>query len=225
MNSRPEMRILRVPALNRPPLCNSLRGGAMSEVFSFSDVIRQLARSDRSKRYDSREAAMQSLLKSDAAVGSFALLEIVRRIDQVITALDADGKAMKQTPAFSDIDDSREDARQFPGAKIGDLLYEARSLQYGVDTWVVVEACEGGYVKVVPTAPGSYSRIFFVWANNSFHVTLAGAISASAQHDLQYYGRRVKHAEEALAAFQRGEDLSRFVAPLEDEDEDKEDEK
>ena len=99
--------------------------------------------------------------------------------------------------------------KTFPGTKVGDILYaESGDCEDGVEKYVVVQVDVSGYVLVISCDPNESTRCR--WAQDDMHASLAEALRAQANEDINYHAPRVKLAERILKAIRDGADLTEF---------------
>lgn len=100
-------------------------------------------------------------------------------------------------------------ARPFPGAKVGDRLW-AGELSEGFAEYIIVRLLPNDFVGVVCTG-SKYELDFYPHvATGEYYRSLAEAVMASANGDVDYHAPRLRFAHDALDAVNAGSDLSRF---------------
>jgi hypothetical protein len=190
------------------------------------EVVRSVAAKGYGASFPSEEAAEKALIDNPTNLTASALLEIVRRLNQVASAFARDEEAFKNKLWNEKYDERPEYAIPFPGAKIGDILYSCEDLEDGVGRDVVVEVCKGDYVLTVSadlgdtTDAGLQVRRPVSWGSKYNNRTRELALKYAAEHDIEYHGKRHKLALRVVEAIHKGEDLTEFIAGVDvDEDE------
>jgi hypothetical protein len=153
------------------------------------------------KEFDSEKEAARSLC-SDMGVSDAVLLEMLRRFDLVIKAVADDSDILKKDRQ------KPENAKVFPEAKVGDILYMCWEFNEGIERYVVVALAEDGFVRVVSADQNSYAYEVVSWGWNDMYVTEAEAVKALAINDNEYYTPRVNRSRAILKAVEAGDDLA-----------------
>ncbi len=150
----------------------------------------------------------------------YALLELVRRMNQAIKAWARD----------KDIDDSVADdgeatrpeyATKFPDAKIGDILYTCDDLDEQVDARIIVSKCDEGYVRTVYSGIEiTENRAYLGWGDSSGSFnTPEEAARRQAEVDIEYHGKRYRRAQEVIAAIDDGKEFNHLLCDVDAGDE------
>lgn len=151
------------------------------------------------------ESVEEAVKKLDVPAG--ALLALLRRVEQVCSALGRDDKPHEYDSYYKEIEVNK-DAATFPDAVLGQLLYCCDELEDGVSTVVVVGKNAAGNVLVIDSDPTQGVRPR--WATGDYFVTVAGALKNRADEDVIYHRPKLELATRVLAAVESGADLTEF---------------
>ncbi len=173
----------------------------------YTDIARRIATGQWGREFKNEEQAEKALV-DQIDLPTAALLDIVRRINEVCTALaETTRKPPRQT-----IGPPGEHCGRFPGVKVGDVLWNG-DLCEGIQGYIVVKATADGYAVVVPINRDDYSlgldRPY--WASPDCYVTVEEAITAAAQSDIEFHEKYLRFAKEAIKAVKSKGDLTRFI--------------
>ena len=173
-------------------------------------TVRKIAENNWGKDYPSLDSAEKEMLGPKTTLADAALLEIVRRLNQVIKALarDADGDYQPR-----DLAKPPEHAVIIPGLKVGDVLYECDEMEYGVCTSIVVSVEPTGHARIVYSSsrPNDSGQVCVHWVDKTYFTTAKDALRLAAENDLAWHEPRAAWARECLAALNAGEDIDKFI--------------
>lgn len=192
---------------------------------SFAKAVREMANSwgidckDKSEK-ESIEAVFAKMDKAapvDLATG--ALLEIVHRINQFAEVFPSQKSSRSEKEPLI----KPSNAKQFPGAKVGDVLYCCTDLEEGIGKDVVISVDAEDCVVVAYEIPADRleafsSRHWIYYATESYFATEAEALAHQAREDLAWHKPRYELAKRALKCAESGADLSEFRDGVEIED-------
>lgn len=108
-------------------------------------------------------------------------------------------------------------AKRFPDAKVGDILYSCEDLEEGVRKDAIVRLEDGGFVRTVPAEPDS-TESFMSWGLDRQFASEAEALEAEARRDIDYHNPRLQRALRVLSAVQSGKDLAPFRQGIDPDD-------
>lgn len=199
------------------------------EHFSYAEIVRRMAKSGWGKGYPDIHQAMQDLRNStghDVGITQAGILALVQRMESASKIVDAvmngiEAAILERRPKgyLVDFDDLEidENAKQFPGAKVGDLLW-------GGNFWsrfkssVVVYATENGHC-LIPVfdggrVDGDHMSVNVMWATESHYATLREAVGAACVEDDCEEATRKQLAaiQKAKALFESGGDLTEIAS-------------
>ena len=191
---------------------------------AFVETIRELAMGGWG-RVANNESAVQLLTKNGWGVTEAALLELVRRVNQVARAFAADAHPYEGTPNDDD-NTPPEHAVPLPGAALGDVYYWWDHDGYYASRAVVVVLAKGGHVRFVHDLPriDKNGRADLYWSDGDYYRTAAEAILASAPGEADYYSCRLQRVEAAILAARTGAGLTPFLTSWDSDEEGEDDE-
>lgn len=168
--------------------------------FTFTKLAREMANQGWGIDVPDMNSAIRKVDASKAA-----LLELVRRFDQICRALAPKEKRnLYKVKAIARPDN----IKLFPNAKIGDRFYIGDT-ESGFECFLVIRVEQDGAALVISTQSDSTSD-HPRYATESYFTSLAEAVADDAKGDLIYFGKRLVLAKRALAAVEAGDDLSEF---------------
>ena len=176
---------------------------------AYVETVRAVSKANWGREYETEEEAIQALSKGGYDVTSAAMLEIVRRINQVIDALAMDqncntqsNESQNERPGY---------ATKWPEAKVGDVLYRVEEIEEGgVCRRVVVSCLDDGYIRTATCDDATYYAYDIDWGSEDLFPTKAEALADRARKDVLYYEPRLDLMRRVLAAIDAGEDLEEF---------------
>lgn len=167
----------------------------MKHHLPFADIIETLEGFGR--KFESLKDAQDSLAADKDSMAAYALVELLRRLGAVGRALRG-----RSLPDVLDYALHFENAKAFPEKQVGDRLFVCDFEDERVDQWVIVGKGEHDECEVVPLSDTtvvdgerfSVSRI----ASSDFYGTIAEAVKAAAEADMQYHGPYYARAQKAM---------------------------
>ena len=179
--------------------------------FSFMGIVSKMAKSNWGREFSSDDAAEAALANDPARLAAYALLEMLNRFNKF-------AKVMSESQSCDSClkPEKPGNAKPFPSAKVGDFLYSG-SIYEGISRSVVVGIDAEGFAVVAGewTEGGSVCHPYF--ACNWHYSSIAEALAADAESDIEYHGKRFQIAKECQEAIASGADLSRFENGMDDE--------
>lgn len=180
-------------------------------------TVRAIAASSWGKKHDTQEEAVRDLSAKGYDVATAALLEIVRRINQVADVLHRDPGEQYLAADY----DSKSPANAVvkPDVKIGQVFYHCGGVEEGISAEVVVSITEDGHVRTICVDPytDEKGKVHLQWLTNTDFEDEAQALLHGAKRDLDYLLPRVELARKAIAAVEAGTDLSEFRDAFDDD--------
>lgn len=178
----------------------------MSEHYSFLDTVCSMASKEWGKEFPSAESAEREMLAHPEKMGAFAVLELIRRFNKFASEMSPRKESDYR------VAEKPEDAKKFPRALVGNLLYSC-DLVSGVARHIVVAKDNDGYVLIADAHPEGIPKNYYrpLYACDWHYETEREAIFEAAKADIEYHAPRLDFARRALAAAEAGEDLTEFA--------------
>jgi hypothetical protein len=190
---------------------------------SYVKTIREMASGNWGQSFDTAEKAINHLTSQGVHVGDAALLEIVRKLEMICSALARDERNLDREKAYNENKTIPKWAKKIPGVSVGDFLYACDELAGGVLRSVVTYVQED-FVRVVELYPHFWEHVNAeAWADCDYHKTAADALKDKAQKDVQYHQPHLEYARSALKAIDDGADLTPFLDGKKKDDDDDDD--
>jgi hypothetical protein len=180
----------------------------------------RLARKRAAEGWGVKEDTLKDAIKSmtPADITSGALLEIVRRINQAISAWASD----KDLEEEYDRDQVPVNAVPFPDLKPGDRLYYCSDLDDCLTEQIIISKDDKGFVRLVTLGDAPHqARLWTTWGYGKHKLTAEAAVAAEARNDIEYHARRLKRAQDVLAAIAEGRDFRSLLGDPDEEDDGK----
>jgi hypothetical protein len=188
-----------------------MKGNAMKH-FSLTELARKKALEDWGHNAESSKKAVEQATTESIQEG--ALLELVRRLNQVIKAWSND----------KDVEDNQISYNQRPknaividGLKVGDVCY-ACDLEDGVSRITVVQINKDGYAKgVFDQEQCEHGRVYLHWICDHWcSRTEQEAVLAAARSDVEYYKPRLEKAMKIIEAVEGGKPYEHLMKDVDE---------
>ncbi len=159
----------------------------------------------KASKYGQNAETLDEAIRNTGDLSEGALLELVLRLNQAIEAM-ANDPHLSQRSDY-DPNSRPSNAKPFPGAKVGDLLYTCTEIEGGVASQVIVSTDNEGYVRTVYSdcEVNEDGRVYCHWGMDSDFTTPKEAMREACTQYIKEYGPDLRRAESVLAALDAGQ--------------------
>ena len=171
----------------------------------YSEIISNIATSSWGSDFSTKEQAEKELLNDKQALGAFAAVELLRRLECLASSLGGK-KAERDDPRVYTPDETAV----FPDVKVGDRLFEY-SLEEGISEFVVVAKNDENHCMMVAVDDfdlkfGPQTRL----ADEDTRTTPDEAMVFGAEKVIAYWGGEVDFARKLIDTAKKKQPLESF---------------
>lgn len=180
---------------------------------NYTDIISKIATSSWGKDFSSKEQAEKELLADKQALGAFAAVELLRRLECLASSLGG-----RETERDNPRVYMPDEAAVFPDVKVGDRLFEY-SVDEGMAEFIVVAKDDENHCMMVAVDDfdlkyGPATRV----ADEDTKTTPQEAMLSGAERQLGYWAGEVDFARKLIEAAKKKQPLDSFRDGLKDDD-------
>lgn len=177
----------------------------MSKHISYADVVSHIAASEWGQQYKNVEHAAKELVGDKEALGAFAIVELLRRLDCLASSLA--GNKPEKKPDRIYIPD---DANKFPTVNVGDRLY-SYDMEEGLTEYLVVAKDDLHHCMIVLVGDFDLKYGPLTSIADSCFETPEEAMLEEAKRFVKYWAGDVENAQKLLHAIETKQPLSEFM--------------
>lgn len=170
-------------------------------------AIRRIAKAGFGKTLESKEQAEEVLMRDYSAMAATGIVEIVRRLNQVISVFSRGESDESEGGNKRDI--RPDHAKKFSGKSVGDFVYNfANGFECGLIRSVIIAMDDEGYARVALTH--YMDNLSVDWAVEWDFATEEEAFANVIEGEIKCHEPMLANALEAKAALESGGDMSKW---------------
>jgi hypothetical protein len=181
---------------------------------SFSEIVNKVADDEWGRDFETTEDAAKAIVGDKQLLNAWAVIELIKRFNAIGRAAGNGHDGLLRSRKIT-LDG---DEKKFPNKSVGDRLYGGDLLD-GIQEFVIIAKDSQDHCMIVLMNDFDLDWPPKVCIADECHKeTLLDAVKQSLEENWPYYADRAAYTKEALEAVAKGEDLTRFLAGFEDED-------